>query len=102
MSTALSTSPATVAQASTEDIVWGVDVAALLTGAQTVTLAAAALTKDGAAVTLADAAGVAGTKIQQRIRAGVVTRGEYRLTTRFTPSGTTNIFEQDLTIVCPR
>lgn len=100
--TVLSTTPATVAQASTEDITWGVDVANLLTGAQTVTAASATLTRAGVAVVLGDLAVVAGAIIQQRIGVGKLARGEYRLTTRFTPSGTTNVLEQDLTIICPR
>lgn len=101
MTTALSTRPSTVTQATTEDIVWGVDVAAQLDGAQTASVPGATLTRRGTAVTLADAPTVDGTVIRQRVRGTVLLPGSHRLAVRFTPAGTTNVLESVLTIVCP-
>lgn len=97
----IATKPPTVDQSTDEDIVWGVDMAAQLTGAQTVTLPVAELIgPTGTVVTLVDAPTVDGTVIRQRIRGGTLSPGRWRLVVGFTPSGTTNFLESTLLIVC--
>ena len=95
------TTPDRVVQTSREDIVWGVNVSKQLTGGQTPTNATATLTGPAGPVSLEDTAVVNGSTIEQRIRVGTLTRGDYRLSVRHTPSGTTNILESVLRIVCP-
>ena len=103
MSVIQATVPAAVQQASVEDITWGVDVTALLSGSQTPTAYTATLTTStGATVTLADVPTVSGNIIEQRIRAGVLSPGgQYTLTVLFTPSGTTNEFAERVAITVP-
>ena len=103
MSLIESTNPAGVQQATVEDITWGVDTTALLSGVQTPTAYTATLTNpSGGTVTLTDAATVSGNVVSQRIRAGVLTAGgDYTLTVTFTPSGTTNVFACRLAIAVP-
>ena len=99
------TNPSSVEQASTEDITWGVDVSALLSGDETPGGATAALTSPtGRVITLADSATVSGNIIEQRIRASVLTKtsqNPYILVVTFTPSGTSNVLAQRLEIVVP-
>lgn len=97
----LETDPELVEQGSNEDIVWGIDVAKQLSGVQTITAVVTTLTTSGTPVVLADVPSVNGTRINQRIRAGLTPGKVYRLTVRFTPSGTTNILESRLKIRCP-
>lgn len=102
MTVTIDTTPPAAPQTSREDIVWGVDMAAQLTGVQTVTAPVSVLRNSaGAPVTLEDAPSVQGTVIKTRIRAGVLARGTYYLMVLFTPSGTTNVLESRLKIVCP-
>ena len=100
----VATIPPSYVQTTTEDITWGLDVTPHLAGAQTVTVASAALfdTTTQTAVALSDSAGVTGNVIAQRVRAGALTANHvYRLTVTFTPSGTTNVIVSALGLACP-
>lgn len=108
------TSPPVVSQSSMDDLTWGVDYTALLTGAQTITAPTATLIgPTGQTVTLEDACYVTDNSanvlavIAQRIRAGVLTASlpgptYYILTVTGTPSGgSTNVFAERLRILVP-
>ncbi len=102
--TLLSTIPASVAQASNEDITWGVDVSAQLASGQTVTVPSATLVDTsggGVPLTLTDPAASTATTVTQRVRPILSAGHSYRLILTFTPSGTTNILDAVLGIDCP-
>ena len=101
--TTTTTRPEAVIQRSSEDIVWGVNMDAQLDGDQTATSPVTVLRSGrGTEVPLEDAPTAEGMMVRQRIRAGVLTPGTFWLYVRHTPSGTTNVLESVLKIVCPR
>lgn len=99
------TIPSEEVQFAAEDITWGIDTTAVMSGAQTPTAVTVTLKNpSGTVVTLADTPTVAGNVISQRVRAGVLTPsgGSYWLTATFTPSGTTNVLVSALALRCPQ
>lgn len=102
MSAPQQTLPAALPQKRVEDIVYGIDCTAQLTGAQTPTAVSVTLTKNGVPVTLVDPPIVVGNVIMQRVRTMVLAVGcLYQMEALFTPSTTTNILALDLGITCP-
>lgn len=102
MSLPQQSNPPKLDQGAAEDITYGIDCTALVSGVETVTVPVVTLTGPLGAVTLADAPVVSGTVVLQRIRAAVLTAGDlYRLTTLITPSGTTNVLAVITAINCP-
>lgn len=106
MTTTLATIPATVTQASSEDITWGNDVSAQLVDGQTVTLPVVTITdlsvRGQPQLGFTYGPSVTGTVISQRIPEGMLTAlHNYRLVWGFTPSGTTDIRESATGVICP-
>lgn len=101
MTSPIDTLPRTVEQVAVEDIVYGIDCTALLSGTQTVTVVTSTLTDNKVNVTLTDTAGVTGNVVTQRIRAGTLIAGNtYQWQITINPSGTTNILASALQITC--
>ncbi len=101
---ALTTVPATREHAVNMDRLYSNDVSAALTAPQTPTVASCTMYDVTATVSVAltDTAVVAGNVVSQRVRANTLTAGHiYRLVFIFTPSGTTDIVDSVLGLVCP-
>lgn len=99
----IQTNPATVTEATVEDIVWGFDTSVLV-GAQAPTLVNSKLTNlsTNAVIVLADTPSISANIINQRVRGSVLAANtNYRLEVSFTVSGSTNLLEMALQINCP-
>lgn len=99
-----STNPPMGSQAASEDLNWGLDLTAQLSGGSpTNVVAVLTSVPTGMVVSLSDGPGTVGNVVSQRIRAGVLAVGStYQLTIHFQPSGGSNTLEVYLTIFCNR